>query len=347
MKHQKKTIFAALALSVIVASTGCAQPNTQNGGSNSTDSVSSAPTSSTTESDSKNESNLSSVAESTASSVPQTAEPSVPSDLPEFYTDDPENEICMGDGTILKIADLEADPTTNDYILRGSIGAYEYEPYDNNSVRNPDDYDLEELKCLTPVRDSFFSGKKVTLKEGDSIGSKGFEVESCSMSIAPRVTYSKTLKKDIGIGYDVMGAEVKLKGTATFTGILFNDRFGTVSYEECGQSTVLFLPYSQEYHEAVPYLFDMDIQYAFLDCAMFYNFAWGDPKFAVSTSNPPITLGYLEDCDFLDDDIFTENKFWKEATITVSDLKYSSTERGGIGTLTCNVVSVDNITELE
>ena len=341
MKLHKKTIFAVLTLSAIIASTGCSSQSAGNQNESNSSSVSSVTENST-----------SSVVESPADSVSETEQSKVPSDLPEFYTEDPKNEICMGDGTVLKIADLKEDPTTTEestkyYIISGSIGAYEYEPYDNNSVKNPDDYNLEELKCLTPARESIYSGKKVTVKEGDSIGSKGFTVESCTMSIAPRTTYSTMLGKEIGVGYDVMDAEVKLKGTATFTGILFNDRTGAGSYEERGQSTVLFLPYSKEFHEAVPYLFDMDIQYAFLDCAMFYNFAWGDPKFAVSTSNPPITLGYIKDCDFLSNDVFSEDVYWKEATITVSDLKYNSTERGGTGTLTCNVVSVDNITDLK
>ena len=106
------------------------------------------------------------------------------------------------------------------------------------------------------------------------------------------------------------------------------------------------MPYSKEYHEAVPFLFDVDAQYRGSSCAMFYNYSWGNPQFAITTSDGIINIGYLKDCDFLSSDTFSEDVYYKEATITFSELTYKSSERGGMSGLIVTVLSVDNICEL-
>lgn len=268
-------------------------------------------------------------------------------ELPEFYTEDPENEMYLGNGEFVKLADLEADPNAaGSYIIRGSVGGYEYEPFDNNSIRNPDDYDLNEMKCIGSQKGPVVSKDKIIVHEGDSIGSKGLIVDSCYISVAPRVMYSETLKKDIGIGYDVMDAKITLTGEVTFTGILLAERYNIENSEHDGESRILFMPYSKEYHEAVPFLFDVDAQYKGSSCAMFYNYSWGNPQFAITTSDGVINIGYLKDCDFLSSDTFSEDVYYKEATITFSEITYISTERGGMSGLIGTVVSVDNICEL-
>ena len=89
-------------------------------------------------------------------------------ELPEFYTEDPENEMYLGNGEFVKLADLEADPNAaGSYIIRGSMGGYEYEPFDNNSIRNPDDYDLNEMKCIGSQKGPVVSKDKIIVHEGD------------------------------------------------------------------------------------------------------------------------------------------------------------------------------------
>lgn len=268
-------------------------------------------------------------------------------ELPEYYTEDPENEMYLGGGKFVKLADLEADPNAaGSYIIRGTMGGYEYEPFDNNSIRNPNDYDLNKMKCIGSQKGPVVSKDKKTVHEGDSIGSKGLTISSCYISVEPRIMYSNKLHKNIGIGYDVMDAKITLTGEVTFTGILLAERYNIQSPEDNGESRILFMPYSKEYHDAVPLLFDVDAQYKGSSCAMFYNYGWGNPQFAITTSEGLIDIGYLKDCDFLSADTFSEDVYYKEATITFSELTYKSSERGGMSGIIGTVVSVDNIHEL-
>ena len=96
----------------------------------------------------------------------------------------------------------------------------------------------------------------------------------------------------------------------------------------------------------MPFLYDVDAQYKGSICAMFYNYICGNPQFSITTIYAVINIGYLKDCDFLSSDTFSEDVYYKEATITFSELTYKSSERGGMSGLIGTVVSVDNICEL-
>ena len=190
------------------------------------------------------------------------------------------------------------------------------------------------------------------------------------MSVQPHIFLSHTLHKKVSFGYDIMDNTVKLKGSVELKGILYEDRYGAnePGSEEAeqwgtGQTEVWFMPYSEEYHDAVPYIFALpDIQNTFLPFTAIYNYSniSYDPQYAISTSNPPIYLGYINDGKFTTDahspdeesdvikaDYFTDEAFIKEATLTLSDLTYTFTVRGGACRLSAYAVSVDNITDLK
>lgn len=305
-----------------------------------------------------------------------------PSDAPEHYTEDVENELCLDDGTIIKLSDLEVDPTADGsdgsakyYIMSGSITGYEYEPFDDNSVKNPANYDLKNQLYLNAERDEYYNNgyllnKKTTIKDGDKIGDKGLEIDAVTMSIQPHIFYSETLNKKISSGYDIMDGTVKLKGTVELKGILYEDRYsankpGSEDAEQwgAGHSEVWFMPYSEEYHNAVPYIFDLPgIKNTFLPFTAIYNYqnVSSNPQYAISTSNPPIYLGEFENGKFTTDahsaneesdvikaDYFTDEAFIKEATLTLSDLTYTFTERGGASQLSAYAVKAENVSELK